>query len=335
MSITKTLIKDDICLFKMDNGKNLKAEILNLGGIIKRLIFNDIDVVLGREDYTNNEGYLGALVGRNSNRIANAEFTLNETQYKLAANDLKANLHGGITGYSHRVWNYEIADETEPKLILTLNSPDGEEGFPGNAQIKVTYMLTQDNSLVIHYEGICDQDTILNMTNHTYFNLNGHGSGKIDNHTLKLNADYFTPNVQDCYPNGEILSVKGTAFDFTSPKKIGEGFLSDDKQVKMFNGYDHNFVINNSGYRKFCEVKGDLTGIVMEGYTDQAGVQLYTGNGLNETTPCKDGIIYKVHDAFCLETQCFPNAINYNHFPSPVLKKGETYNTTTEYLFKF
>ncbi len=334
MSITKNTLKDNICIFTLDNGKNLKAEILNLGGIIKKLIYNDIDVVSGREDYTNNEGYLGALVGRNSNRISNAEFTLNEKQYKLAANNGKANLHGGIIGYSHKIWDYEIVDEIEPGLILTLNSPDGDEGFPGNAKIKVTYKLTQNNSIVIHYEGICDQDTILNMTNHTYFNLNGHKSGKIDNHTLTLNADYFTPNVQDCYPNGEILSVKGTAFDFTSPRKIGDAFSGNDKQIKMFGGYDHNFVINNSGYRKFCEAKGDITGIIMEGYTDQAGVQLYTGNGLNETKPCKDGAIYQVHDAFCLETQCFPNAINYSHFPSPVLKKGEKYDTTTEYLFK-
>ncbi len=334
MSITKKLIKDNIYLFTLNNSKELKAEILNYGGIIKRLIFNGVDVVLGRDDYTNNEGYLGALVGRNSNRISNAQFTLNKTDYKLAKNDGNANLHGGITGYSHRVWDYEMFDEDEPKLILSLNSPDGEEGFPGNAELKVTYILTKNNSIVIHYEGICDADTIINMTNHTYFNLNGHNSGKIDNHTLQIDADYFTPNTEECYPNGEILSVKGTDFDFTSPKKIGDGFSGDDEQIQMFGGYDHNFIINNTGYRKFCEAKGDLSGIIMEGYTNQPGVQLYTGNGLNEANPCKDGADYKVHNAFCLETQYFPNAINYPHFPSPVLKKGEKYDTTTEYLFK-
>ena len=334
MSITKTLIKDNIYLFTLDNGKDLKAEILNLGGIVKSLIFKGTDVVLGREDYTENEGYLGALVGRNSNRISGAEFTLNGKTYKLAKNNGDANLHGGIIGYSHKVWDYEIKDSEEPELILTLNSPDGEEGFPGNAEIKVTYTLTKKNSINIHYEAVCDADTIINMTNHTYFNLNGHKSGVIDNHTLFLNADYFTPNVKNCYPNGEILNVKGTPFDFTTAKKIGDGFESDCEQIKMFGGYDHNFIINSSGYRKFCEAKGDISGITMEGYTDQMGVQLYTSNGLDEPLECKDGATYKIHEGFCLETQCLPNAINYSHFPSPVLKKGERYDTTTEYLFK-
>ncbi len=327
----------DVYLFTLDNGKDLTAEIINYGGIIKRLIYKGVDVVLGRntmEEYLNNSGYLGALVGRNSNRIANSEFILNGKKYKLYSNNGKCNLHGGKQGFSDKVWNFECKDEIEPELVLTLNSPDGEEGFPGNAEIKVTYKLTKRNSIEIHYEGICDSDTIINMTNHSYFNLNGHGSGTINKHIMKLESEYFTPNNEECYPTGEVKKVEETAFDFRTPQKLEDGFNADCKQIKMFGGYDHNFAISGSGFRKFCELKGDLTGIVMEGHTDCVGVQVYTSNSLDEPNPCKDDAVYGLHQGICLETQDFPNAINYSHFPSVVLKKGTKYDTKTEYLFK-
>ncbi|MBR5614427.1 MAG: galactose mutarotase [Clostridia bacterium] len=327
----------DVYLFTLDNGKDLTAEIINYGGIIKSLIYKGVDVVLGRdtmEEYLSNSGYLGALVGRNSNRIANSEFVLNGKKYKLCSNNGKCNLHGGKQGFSNRVWDFECKDEIEPELILTLNSPDGDEGFPGNAEIKVTYKLTKRNSIEVHYEGVCDSDTVINMTNHSYFNLNGHGSGTVDKHIMKLESEYFTPNNEECYPTGEVKKVEGTAFDFATPKKLEDGFNADCQQIKMFGGYDHNFAISGNGFRKFCELKGDLTGIIMESYTDCVGVQVYTSNSLDEPNPCKDGAVYGLHQGICLETQAFPNAVNYSHFPSCVLKKGTKYDTKTEYLFK-
>lgn len=323
--------------FTLDNGKGLSAEILNLGGIIRRLVFNGTDVVLGREDvdaYINGSGYFGALIGRNSNRIENSEFELNGKTYKLAVNDHEVNnLHGGIKGFNSKIWTAEIIDKEEPQLVLSTVSPDGEEGFPGNVNVKVTYTLTKDNSIKIHYEGTTDADTVLNMTNHSYFNLNGHNSGNIKNHTLTLNCGFYTPNTEICVPYGEVLSVSGSPFDFTKGRVVGKEIESDYPQIMMFRGYDHNFVINGTGYRKFAELTGDMTGIVMEAYTDLPAVQLYTGNYVEADTPCKDNAEYSIHQALCLETQVFPNALKYSHFPSPILKKGEKYDTTTEYKF--
>ena len=341
MSIKKELFGSvggkEVYLFTLDNGKDLVAEILNYGGIIRRLVYKGTDVALGREtmeDYLDNNGYLGAAVGRNSNRIANSEFELNGITYKLNANDGKNNLHGGNDSFSRKVWGFDSVDGAEPELILSLHSPDGEEGFPGNADIKVTYKLTANNSIVISYEGVCDADTIINMTNHTYFNLNGHGGATIDNHTLHMNSDFFTPNNDECYPTGEVWTVTGTPFDFRTPKKLGDGFASDYEQITMFGGYDHNFALSGSGYRKFCELTSEATGITMEGYTDCVGVQIYTSNMLEEANPCKDGAMYSKHQGICLETQGFPNATGYSHFPSLVVKKGEKYETKTEYAFK-
>ena len=324
--------------YTLDNGNGLSAEILTFGGIIRRLVFNGTDVVLGREtleDYENGSGYFGALIGRNSNRIEDCKFEINGTTYELIENEAgkNTNLHGGVKGFNKKIWDAEAVDSEEPQLILSTTSPDGEEGFPGNVNIKVTYTLTKENSIKIHYEGITDKDTVLNMTNHSYFNLNGHSSGSIKNHTLTLDCSFFTPNQPNCVPYGEVLSVKGTPFDFTNGKKVGEEIESDYPQLEMFLGYDHNFVINGKGYRKYAVLEGDISGIVMESYTDLPGVQLYTGNHVNANTPCKDGAEYSKHQALCLETQVFPNALKYAHFPSPILKKGEKYDTTTEYKF--
>lgn len=323
-------------VYTLANKNGLSAEIINLGGIIKSLIYKDVDVVFGRdtlEEYKDNSGCYGALIGRNSNRIENSEFELNGKKYTLYANNGRNNLHGGKVGFDKKVWDAQPVDSDEPKLVLTYTSPDGEEGFPGNADIKVTYTLTNDNAIEIHYEGICDADTVLNMTNHSYFNLNGHASGNIDGHSMWINADFYTPNTDECMPTGEILSVKDTPFDFSDGKLMGERFNSDFEQINMFNGFDHNLVLNGIGYRKVAEAKGDKTGIIMETYTDLPGVQLYTTNGPDGERVCKEGATYCHHGAFCLETQVFPNNLKFSHFPSSILRKGEKYDTKTAYKF--
>ncbi len=326
----------DVHLIALENN-NLKAEFLTYGGIIRSLEYKGIDVVLGRdtlEEYIDNDGYLGALIGRNSNRIAEGRYTLNGTEYNLYINNGTASLHGGKVGFNAKVWNYEIADESEPKLKLSLFSPDMEENYPGNLKVEVTYTLKCDNSLEISYYAACDKDTIVNMTNHSYFNLNGHASGNIYGHKVMLNCDFYTPNCADCFPNGEILSVKDTPFDFTSEKTFNDALHSDHEQIVIVGGgIDHNFIINGKGMRKFCEATGDKTCIKLEGFTDNIGVQIYTSNFLDGSRPGKDGYAYEKHAGFCLETQGFPNAINYPHFPSPVLKQGQEYKTKT--IFKF
>lgn len=340
MGITKTKFGEingrDVYAFTLDNGKGLRAEILNYGGIIRRLIYNGVDVVLGRdsiEEYLDNEGYFGALIGRNSNRIEKAEFVLNGESFKLYANDKGNNLHGGKDGFDRKIWATREADGAEPSLCLSLESPDGEEGFPGTVRVEVTYTLTSDNGIRIHYCGESDKDTVLNMTNHAYFNLNGHTSGVVDNHKLWLNCDFYTPNMEDCVPNGEVRCVCGTAFDFRAPKTLGESFKSNEEQIRLFDGIDHNFAINGGGLRKAARFEGDKTGIIMEVITDCPGIQVYTGNVIEEGRVCKDGAVYCVHDAVCLETQTFPNHLKHRHFPGGILKKGEKYDTVTEYKF--
>lgn len=327
---------DEVYLFKMDNGKGLTAEIITYGGIVRTLCYDGVDVVLGRdtlEEYMENNGCYGALIGRNSNRIAKGEFTLGGKTYTLAKNNGNNNLHGGNVGFGKRVWQGKAVDKAEPSLILTLTSEDGDEGFPGKVKVKVTYNLTKDNGLKIHYEGKANADTLLNMTNHTYFNLNGHDSGTVDGHTLMIQSSFYTPNTDECMPYGVVEDVSGSAFDFREGKKMYDGFTSGHPQVELFGGYDHNFALDGFGFRKFSTLTGDKTGIVMDSYTDRPAVQLYTGNGIQTERVCKNGAKYPVHGGLCLETQVFPNAMEYSHFPSPVLKKGEEYDTVTEYRF--
>ncbi len=326
-----------VLLYTLDNGCGLTAEIITYGGILKSLCYKGTDVVLGRdtqENYLQNDGCLGALIGRNSNRIANAEFTLNGKTYQLLKNDGNNNLHGGEEdSFRMKIWNAMEMDGIEPALVLSLKSPDGEEGFPGNAEVKVTYTLTKDNAIQIDYQGRCDADTLMNLTNHSYFNMNGHDSGAVDGHILQLDCDYYTPNSEECMPSGEILSVKDTVFDLRSGKTMADVFLSNEKQITMFGGYDHNFCLRGRGFRKVGSFIGDKTGICMEIYTDLPGVQIYTGNWLNESDVYKNGVSYVKHQGVCFETQAFPNAMANSHFPSIILRKGETYQTTTAYRF--
>lgn len=332
----------EVFLYTLDNGKNLKAEIISYGGIVRSLYVKNnrgeyTDVVLGRdtlEEYLENDGCFGALIGRYANRIYRGTFSIDGKEYKVGINDGKNSLHGGIKGFNKYVWDVkEVDDEHNPSIELSLTSPDGDEGFPGTLRVKAAYTLSDKDGLVINYRAVSDNDTIVNLTNHSYFNLNGIGGENIYNLNMKMNCSFYTPNTDECLPYGEVLSVKGTPFDFTDGKKAGEDINSDYPQLKMFGGYDHNFIIDGMGFRKAAVVSSDKTGIVMEVYTDKPGVQLYTGNCIQEGRICKNGLTYKKHDALCLETQHFPNSTSYSHFPSPILRAGEEYNFTTEYRF--
>ena len=327
----------DIYAYTLDNRNGLCAEILNYGAIVTRLIYNNTDVVLGFDnfdDYMDNPDYMGAIIGRNANVIENSEITINSKTYKLFPNDKSNNLHGGMEGFNKKIWNTEIMDGDEPSLVLTYLSPDGEEGFPGNAEVKVTYTLTKENALQIHYEVCSDKDTVVNMTNHSYFNLNGHTGGSVEDHSLWLASKFYTPSTEQIIPCGEICSVCGTPFDFTKESKIRERLAIGHKQIEMFGGYDHNFAIDGRGYRLAAILKGDKTNITMEMYTDQPAFQLYLPVGFDSERKYKDGAKYAHYGAICLETQGFPNALKYSHFPDTVLKKGDKYDRITTYKFK-
>ena len=347
MSITKSsfgFMPDgkEVFLYTLDNNKNVKAEIINYGGIIKSLWVKDNkgeyrDIVLGRdtlEEYFNNEGFFGALVGRHANRIYRGKFNINSNEYTVGINDGKNSLHGGIKGFDKYVWDVlENDDENNPAITLSILSPDGDEGFPGNLKVNVTYTLNENDGISIHYEAVSDKDTVVNLTNHSYFNPNGIGNGNIYDLDLQMNCSFYTPNTDECMPYGEILSVSDTPFDFTNSKKVGQDIKSDFEQISKFGGYDHNLIIDGSGFRKAAELYSEKTGICMEMYTDKPGVQLYTGNCIEEGRVCKNKETYRIHDALCLETQLFPNSTSYSHFPSPILKANEKYDYTTEYRF--
>ena len=346
MSITKkeygiAKTGETVYSYTLDNGNGLSADIITYGGIVTNLYApdkdgNKVDVVIGRnnlEEYFRNDGYVGALIGRHANRIAGSKFELNGETYVLNPNENANNLHGGLEGFDKKVWNAaEGGTDSEPALILTLHSPDGDEGFPGNLDVTVTYTLTAENALKIEYKAVSDKDTVVNMTNHSYFNLAGHDSGTIDNQLMQINSSFYTPNDAEGMPTGEILSVTDTTFDFRKEKAIGGGFTSGHPQIELFNGYDHNFVIDGYGMRFAAKARCAENGITMAVYTNLPSMQLYTSNGLPEAN-YKNGAKGGLHAAFCLETQCFPNAMKYLHYPNPILKAGEEYHAVTEYKF--
>lgn len=346
MAITKSLYGtlksgEEVYVYTLDNGKGVSAEILTYGGIIKNLYVTDkngvkTDIVLGRdtlEDYLTNDGYIGAAIGRHANRIARGEFELSGNTYHVGINEGKNSLHGGKVGFDKKVWEAkEGGTDNAPSLIMSLVSPDGEEGFPGTVEVTMTYTITEDNALKINYKAVSDKDTVLNLTNHSYFNLAGHDSGEMTKQVLQINSGFYTPNDSECMPTGEVLSVAGTPFDFRTPKAIGRDINADFAQIQAVGGFDHNFAIEGRGYRMAAVAKCEENGINMEVWTDKPAMQLYTSNALPEGT-YKNGAKYKPHDAFCLETQYFPNAMAHSHYPSPILKKGEVYDFTTEYKF--
>lgn len=316
---------------KEENG--IQVEVLDYGVTIHALLVPDknghpVDVVLGYDNldgYLQNRGYLGGTIGRFGNRIGAASFILNGKEYQLAANNGENHLHGGIKGFDKVIWN---AIETENGVKFFRLSPDGEEGYPGNLQVAVTVSV-ENHGLKLQYHAQTDKDTIVNLTNHSYFNLDGEGT--VQEQLLQIQAEQFTPNDAGCLPTGEIVSVQGTAMDFRTAKAIGKDADNDEDYVKPFGGYDVNFVL--TGKNPAITAHSDKSGITMKVYTDQPGVQLYTANNMAPRTG-KYGIHYGHRSAFCLETQHYPDCIHHPEWPSCVLKAGESFDSTTIYSFE-
>jgi len=328
-------------LYILKGRNGMTAAITNYGARLVSLLVPDkhgvlTDVVDGYDNIGNYlhqpETFFGAIVGRYGNRIAKGKFKLDGKTYTLAINNPPNALHGGKKGFADVVWTVEHADSNG--IMLNYKAKDGEEGYPGNLDVRVTYRMT-DSALTITYLATTDKPTVVNLTNHAYFNLNGQGSGSIYNHLLQLNADNYTPVDPTLIPTGKIEPVEGTPLDFRQPTTIGS-HINDtgNRQIKYGKGYDHNFVLNKPGITAVAaRVQGDSSGIVMTVYTDQPGIQFYSGNFMNGTNPLKNGKTDGYRTAFCLETQHFPNSPNQPNFPSTVLKPGEQYHSTTVYAF--
>ena len=330
-------------LYTLTNTKGMQVAITNYGGRVVSLWAPDRngkmgDVVLGFDDlngYLGNNPYFGALIGRYENRIGDAKFTLNGVEYKLPQNDGKNSLHGGAEGFDRRVWTAREVRGPHPGLELTFLSKDGEEGYPGNLKVKVVYSLTQDNGLQIDYTATTDKDTVLNLTNHAYFNLAGEGNGDILRQEMMIVAHRFTPIDTTLIPTGELRSVEHTPFDFRKPTPIGARINATDEQIGFGKGYDHNFVLTRTGggLNLAARVIDPDSGRVLEVLTTQPGIQFYTGNFLDGSLHGKGGHTYVQRSAFCLETQHFPDSPNKASFPSTELKSGQTYHETTVYKF--
>jgi len=333
-----------IDIFTLTNSKNISVDIINFGGIIVSILVPDkdgkiADVALGYiqlDKYIENDGYIGALIGRHANRIEDARFELNGKVYELAKNDGRNHLHGGKIGLHNVVWKAKTSNQDGiAKLILTHTSPDGEENYPGKLDVKVEYTLSEENELKIDYTAVSDKDTVVNLTNHAYFNLSGHNSGDVLKHQIYINANEFTPVNDECIPTGEIRSVKDTVMDFTKMKGFADGLNSEDEQIANGKGYDHNWVLNTKG--NINEVATELydpeSGRVMQVFTTKPGIQFYSGNFLSEKLIGKENAVYKKRSGLCLETQYFPNAMKHKNFPSPVLKANQEYHHITIYKF--
>jgi len=322
-----------ITLKRIKNKKGTVVSITNYGARVVEWIFKGVDVVLGfsglHEYLSSTEFYYGAIIGRYANRIANSRFTLNGIDYNLQPNVPPNHLHGGVDGFHNQVW--EITEDTPDSVTLSYLSANGEEGYPGNLQIHVKYTLTNDDELRIEFNAETDAATIINLTNHAFFNLNGEGDGTVLDHEVLINADSFTPVTDQLVPDGTIASVTDTVFDFRKAKKIGDHINDDVQQLIYGKGYDHNYVLNKASDNFAARVKGNVTGITLEVYTDQPGMQLYTGNFMqgNEILKCGKPDDYRT--AFCLETQHFPDSPNQPSFPSTVLNPGQKFHTTTIY----
>jgi aldose 1-epimerase len=327
-------------LFTLSNGNGMTVKITEYGGIVTELWVPDrggqkANIVLGfdkLEEYTKGHPFFGAIAGRYANRIANGKFTLDGREYTLAKNNGPNHLHGGLKGFDKKVWKGIILPTTanSAAIALTCTSPDGEEGYPGTMSAKVTYTLTDKNELKIDYLATTDKPTVVNLTNHSYFNLAG--SGNVLDHVLRINADRYTAADAGLIPTGELARVKGTGLDFTSLRRIGE-HIGD--YMSFAEGYDHNFVLNSGGKDlSLCaRVEEPKSGRVMEVLTTEPGVQLYTGNHLDGKRTGVGGVTYGQHTGFCLETQHFPDSPNKPSFPTTVLRPGQEFKSTTVYRF--
>lgn len=326
-----------ISMYHLENNSGAFVEILDFGCRVVKIVVPDkngvlTDVCLGfdtAEHYEKDDASLGAVIGRVANRIKNGHFSLNGKQYQLAVNNGTNHLHGGRIGYGSRLWRTSSIDD---KLVLTLESPNGDEGYPGNVTLTVTYSWSEDNEFSILYEASADEDTPLNVTNHCYFNLNGEGNGNILSHELFIDADTITELDDTQTPTGTILSVDGTPFDFRTMHTVGKLYYSDHEQFAKFGTYDHNFIINGTGLREAAVLQSKESGIRMTCFTDQPGMQLYVAcEPIRQ--PGKGGKIYERAAGVCLETQHFPDAVNHAHFPSVILHPDEPFRSKTLYHF--
>lgn len=325
-------------LYVLENRNGMKVSVSDYGATLVQILVPDKDgtlrdVVLGFDDaegYEASDKFFGATVGRIANRIGGAEFKLNGKTYSLVKNDNDNNLHSGPDFYSKRMWEVKEADDGH--VVFSLHSPDGDQGYPGALDVEVTYMLTEDNEVKLYYHAVPESDTIINMTNHSYFNLDGHAAGDILDHEVYLDADAYTRADEQSIPTGEITAVDNTPMDFRVKKTIGRDIEADYEALRFGGGYDHNWVLNGTGSRKIGELSSRASGIAMDIYTDLPGVQIYSGNFLIEE-PGKEQAVYKKRQAVCFETQYFPDAVNKDGFEGPVVKAGETYQTVTAYKF--
>ncbi len=351
MSITKStfgVTRDGtkVTAYTMDNGK-MSVRLIDLGGIIVSINVPDkngamADVVCGYDDpdsYLTCSGYPGAIIGRYCNRIGNAEFTVDGVKYQVYKNDNVHNhLHGGKVGFDRRMWNVSVVSDNDKEMSVDLSyvSPDGEEGYPGTLTVHVYYTLSKgSNDFSIHYVATTDKRTILNLTNHSYFNLAGYDVGNILDHEVMINSDAYGEVDSELIPTGKIINVEGTPHDFRTAKPVGRDIGCDDTQLKYGQGYDHNFILNNGGRCELAaKVRDPKSGRVMTVFTDQPAIQLYTGNCIDVTeAPYKGGVPKRRFAALCLETQHYPDSPNHPEFPSTELAPGEVYDYTTVFSF--
>lgn len=326
----------EIYKFILTNKKKTRVEIINYGASITSFIVEDKegnlkDIVLGYDnllDYQEGKKSIGVTVGRHANRIKGASFKLNGEVYKLNPNIGEHQLHGGETGFQKRVWDYEVKENS---MVFKYTSGDGEEGYPGECTLEVEFILNDENELHINYRGTTDKDTLLNPTNHSYFNLNGHNSGDVLNHKLQVNAEEYLPIDESSIPLGYKEKVKGTDFDLNTSKRIGDIIVSQDKQIVGVNGLDHTFCLDERKELKLAStLYNDDNSIGLFTYTDLPGIQVYIGNFLGKVEG-KQGAIYENYSGICLETQYYPNSINVEEFESPILRAGDVFKSTTIY----
>lgn len=335
-----------VTAYRLENRLGSQIEIIDLGGIITSLVTADKngnfnDIVLGLDtpaQYITDSPYFGAIVGRYANRIANGNFSIDDIEYSLATNNGPNALHGGIIGFDKKIWNVDetFENDTSAGIRLSLTSPDGDEGYPGTLLTQVEYIFDNENQLTINYTATTDKTTVINLSQHTYFNLNGHASGSIEGLELMLNASHYTPIDQTLIPTGEIAPVENTPMDFRNAKPIGRDINNDFEQLQFGGGYDHNWALDKETENDIslaARVVSPKSGRMLEVYTDQPGIQFYTGNFLENGRQGKNGTSYDYRGGFCLETQHFPDSPNHDNFPSTLLKPDEVFSSTT--IFKF
>ena len=331
---------EPVTLFTLSNKNGMQVSITNYGATVTSIQVPNKNGELREltigfntlQEYLDADFYAGSIVGRYANRIKDGRFNLEGVEYRVTQNEGKNQLHGGFRGFDKVIWNVKKIEKKEPELELSYQSMDGEEGFPGNLAIRITYSLTDDNELKIDYLATTDKTTVVNLSNHTYFNLAGKGT--ILDHEVYINAEHYTPVTTELIPTGEIVNVSGTPFDFREARSLRSQITQGNEQLTIGNGFDHNFVLRDSGLEKLAiSVKDPSTGFLMEVYTTQPGVQFYTGNSLDGRFKDRSGTPILKHAGLCLETQHYPDSPNQPHFPTTTLHPDQEYRETTVYKF--